>query len=81
MLLYFFIALFVKLITIIISFSSPDNQFNNVKKSAIQSLIIITAQILLSFLYVLVIDNFLRKISGLLDLQKKLFIEVIFRQD
>lgn len=66
MLLYcFFIALFVKLFTKIISFLSPDYQFNNVKKSTIQSLIIIFVEILLGLLYVLFVNNFIRKISGL----------------
>lgn len=65
MLYCFFIALFVKIFTKIISFPSPDYQFNNVKKSAILSLAIITAEIFLGLLYVFIVDNFIREISGL----------------
>lgn len=71
MVYYLFIALFVKLITKIIYFPSPDYQFNNIKKSTIYSLKIIAVEILLTILYVLIVDNFIRKLSelGILLLQ------------
>jgi hypothetical protein len=65
MLYCFCVTLFIKLFTKIISFPSPDNQFNDVKKSAIKSLKIIIVEILLTLLYVLIVDNSIKNISGL----------------
>lgn len=72
MLLYIIlIPLVVKFIAKVFPFTYPDYQFINVKKSAIQSLIIITVEIMISVVYILMVDNFIKKISelGILLLQ------------
>lgn len=54
--------LLIKIIAKFFPFHSQDYQFNNVKKSAIYSFLIIIAEIMISLLYILVIDNFIEKI-------------------
>lgn len=64
MLLYFLgTVLLVRIITKYFPFQSQDYQFNNVKKSAFCSILIITAELMITLAYLIIIDNYFGKIS------------------
>ncbi len=65
MLLCLLFALFVKYYTNKFVFTTPEYQFNSVKKAAIRSMVIIAVVIIISVVYILIVDKFLRYLSGL----------------
>jgi len=57
-------VLLIKIIAKFFPFHSQDYQFKNVKKSAIQSFLIIIAEIIMTLAYILVLDYFNNKIPA-----------------